>query len=104
MKKRRNFGVHGEKTVARATPAPHIDALPPPSGETAARAEFKDCPICPRLIALPRGAFTMGGSLIDQTEQPARLVTLDSTFAGLPPRDVSQIGAVIACEVLKRRE
>ena len=49
--------------------------------EPVARREFKDCPECPRLVALPRGAFTMGGSSIDQTEQPAHLVTVDKPFA-----------------------
>jgi formylglycine-generating enzyme required for sulfatase activity len=69
------------RTATKAGPAPHIDASPATGGETAARREFKDCPACPRLVALPRGAFTMGGSSIDQTEQPAHLVRLESPFA-----------------------
>ena len=60
----------GAKTPARET-----------AEAPAARREFKDCPECPRVVSLPRGAFTMGGSSIDQTELPAHLVTLDRPFA-----------------------
>lgn len=69
-----------KRMTAKATPAPAIEQPPAPSSETAARPEIKDCPDCPTLISLSRGAFTMGGA-IDQTEQPAHLVTVDSPFA-----------------------
>jgi formylglycine-generating enzyme required for sulfatase activity len=69
------------RTAAKAASAPHIDVPPARSVGTVARAEIKDCTACPRLLSLSRGAFTMGGSSIDQTEQPAHLVTLDSPFA-----------------------
>lgn len=61
-----------KRTAAKAAPAPRNDPPQVPVGETAARTEIKDCPDCPKLIALSRGAFTMGGSSIDQTEQPDR--------------------------------
>ena len=68
------------RTTAKTAPAPVIEEPPAPLVQTAARLEMKDCPDCPTLVSLPRGAFTMGG-VIDQTEQPAHLVTLDSPFA-----------------------
>ena len=68
------------KLAAKAAPAPTIAPPPKPNGETAARTEITDCAHCPKLVSLARGAFTMGG-VIDQTEQPAHLVTLDSPFA-----------------------
>ena len=59
----------------------HLDAEAAAPAEPVPRREFKDCPDCPRVVALPRGVFTMGGSSIDQTELPAHLVTVDKPFA-----------------------
>jgi formylglycine-generating enzyme required for sulfatase activity len=70
------------KAAAKPAPAQDTDESPATgSAPPVARREFKDCPDCPRVVSLPRGVFTMGGSSIDQTEQPAHLVTLDRPFA-----------------------
>ena len=70
------LGKTGAKPASRRT-----DDAPVSHAEPVARREFKDCPECPRLVSLPRGVFTMGGSSIDQTEQPAHLITVDKPFA-----------------------
>jgi formylglycine-generating enzyme required for sulfatase activity len=67
--------------AAKPAPARDDDESSAPVAPPVARREFKDCPDCPRVVSLPRGVFTMGGSSIDQTEQPAHLVTLDKPFA-----------------------
>jgi formylglycine-generating enzyme required for sulfatase activity len=69
------------KGAAKQAPARDSDESTAAIAEPVARREFKDCPDCPRVVVLPRGVFTMGGSSIDQTEQPAHLVTLDRPFA-----------------------
>lgn len=40
---------------------------------------FKDCPVCPTMIVVPAGSFTMGGNL--RYEQPLHAVTIAKPFA-----------------------
>ena len=69
------------KTAVKAAPDPEDEAAPATSATVAAGPEIKDCPACPKLISLSRGAFTMGSDSIDPSEKPAHLVTLDVPFA-----------------------
>jgi formylglycine-generating enzyme required for sulfatase activity len=69
------------KAAAKEAAARDSDESAAPIVEPVARREFKDCPECPRVVVLAPGVFTMGGSSIDQTEQPAHLVTLEHPFA-----------------------
>ena len=69
------------KAAAKQAAGRHQEAEAAVPAEPVSRREFKDCPACPRVVVLPRGGFTMGGSSIDQTELPAHLVTVDKPFA-----------------------
>lgn len=44
-------------------------------------AELRDCDVCPVLVALPRGGFTMGSNIDDPSERPAFHVSINSAFA-----------------------
>ncbi|MCK6453862.1 MAG: SUMF1/EgtB/PvdO family nonheme iron enzyme [Alphaproteobacteria bacterium] len=52
-----------------------------------AGAPFRDCEVCPELVMVPAGSFTMGASLADRietkesNETPPRLVTIAKSFA-----------------------
>ena len=85
----------GEAAPERARPAPAPEATPkqtrpaptpatasekPPS-PPAAVAEVKDCPMCPALVGLPRGAYTMGSNSDDPSERPAHGVSISAPFA-----------------------
>ena len=56
----------------------HVTAplLPPPPV-----AEVRDCDVCPVLVALPRGGFTMGSNVDDTSERPAFHVSINTAFA-----------------------
>jgi formylglycine-generating enzyme required for sulfatase activity len=60
-----------------AAPAPKLEKQ---SG-TQAVSEVQDCPTCPVLIAVPRGAFTMGSNSGDPSEKPAHQVSISTPFA-----------------------
>jgi formylglycine-generating enzyme required for sulfatase activity len=62
-----------------ATPPPVAAGAPPVAA--AAGAELKDCAVCPPLISLPAGQFTMGSSSSDPSERPVHKVTLTTPFA-----------------------
>ena len=63
-------------------PAAGIPASPEkPSVAPVGVSEFKDCPMCPALIGLPRGTFTMGSNADDATERPAHGVSIGEPFA-----------------------
>jgi formylglycine-generating enzyme required for sulfatase activity len=42
---------------------------------------FRDCDVCPEMIALSPGSFTMGSRKGDVSEQPAHTVSIDYPFA-----------------------
>ena len=44
-------------------------------------ADLRDCEVCPPLVQLPRGDFTMGSNSDDPTERPAFHVSIDDGFA-----------------------
>ncbi|MBI2275941.1 MAG: SUMF1/EgtB/PvdO family nonheme iron enzyme [Dechloromonas sp.] len=74
--------------ATRAAPAPApgapTAAVPPrkmPPADAVGVSEVKDCPVCPALIVLPRGAFTMGNSQDDPSEKPAHQVSINEPFA-----------------------
>jgi formylglycine-generating enzyme required for sulfatase activity len=50
--------------------------------ETAVGRIFSDCPTCPELVILPPGAFDMGSSDGDQSEQPMRRVNIEKFAIG----------------------
>jgi len=71
-------------SAVKATPVPA--AVSSPTGRTpalpvAGLGEVKDCPTCPALIAVPRGAFTMGSNADDPSEKPAHHVSIAESFA-----------------------
>lgn len=65
-----------------AAAAPPAAGAPPAAAPVAAGgAELKDCAVCPPLISLPAGQFTMGSNSSDPSERPAHKVTLATPFA-----------------------
>lgn len=66
---------------------PPSPAKPPPgsSAKTAATAggpeDLRDCPVCPAMIKLPPGSFTMGDPRGDRSEKPAHKVSIREPFA-----------------------
>lgn len=66
----------------QARPAPASPAPAEKSSTTSARvSEVKDCPTCPALMELPRGAFLMGSNSDDPSEKPAHQVSISQPFA-----------------------
>ncbi|MGN5479862.1 formylglycine-generating enzyme family protein [Cupriavidus basilensis] len=45
------------------------------------KAEIRDCPVCPVMVSLPAGSFTMGSSTSDPAEKPPHHVTISQPFA-----------------------
>ncbi|WER44987.1 formylglycine-generating enzyme family protein [Cupriavidus sp. WKF15] len=45
------------------------------------KGEIHDCPVCPVLVSLPAGSFTMGSNASDPAEKPAHHVTISQPFA-----------------------
>ena len=43
--------------------------------------DFKDCRVCPEMVFVPSGSFTMGSEEADETEQPVRRVTIPAPLA-----------------------
>lgn len=43
--------------------------------------EIRDCPVCPVLVSLPAGSFTMGSNSSDPAEKPPHHVTISQPFA-----------------------
>jgi formylglycine-generating enzyme required for sulfatase activity len=76
-----------QPAAAKAVPEPPQDAAPagPAPRRTATDnvsiGEIKDCPGCPALVTLPRGAFTMGSNADDLSERPAHQVSIGAPFA-----------------------
>jgi formylglycine-generating enzyme required for sulfatase activity len=71
---------------AKASEPVRPAAAPPaspekPPGPPATVTEIKDCPMCPTLVGLPRGAYTMGSNSDDPSERPAHGVSLSGPFA-----------------------
>jgi formylglycine-generating enzyme required for sulfatase activity len=64
----------------QARPEP---AAPPPARAPASAgvSEFKDCPTCPDMVALPPGTFSMGSTSGDPSEKPPHRVTVNTPFA-----------------------
>lgn len=62
----------------RAAPAAPLAVQKPGA---AGLSEITDCPTCPVLVSLPRGAFTMGSNANDPSEKPPHHVTLNEAFA-----------------------
>ncbi|QYY32493.1 MULTISPECIES: formylglycine-generating enzyme family protein [Cupriavidus] len=46
-----------------------------------AKGEIRDCPVCPVLVSLPAGSFTMGSNASDPAEKPSHHVTISQPFA-----------------------
>lgn len=73
--------------MAKAKPPPAAAAAKEPETPAAPAAgevmlaELKDCPVCPPLIALRAGSFTMGSNTSDPSERPAHHVALAVPFA-----------------------
>ena len=44
-------------------------------------AEFKDCAVCPRMVAIPAGSFTMGSPPSEQQAEAQHRVTIAAPFA-----------------------
>ncbi|MDJ0937601.1 MAG: SUMF1/EgtB/PvdO family nonheme iron enzyme [Kiloniellales bacterium] len=61
----------------RALPGRQTAALTPGPTE----GTFRDCTLCPEMVALPPGGFLMGSDLGDATAQPARPVEIGYSFA-----------------------
>lgn len=78
---------HTQPAPTPKTPEPiRAPAAPPvspekPSGPPAAVAEIKDCPMCPTLVGVPRGTYTMGSNSDDLSERPAHKVSIGEPFA-----------------------
>jgi formylglycine-generating enzyme required for sulfatase activity len=69
-------------TPEQARPAPPPKPAPTEQAPAAAGASaVKDCAVCPELIALPPGTFTMGSNTSDPSEKPAHHVTINKPFA-----------------------
>ncbi|MCG2579168.1 SUMF1/EgtB/PvdO family nonheme iron enzyme [Dechloromonas sp. XY25] len=51
------------------------------AADTRGVSEVTDCPTCPQLVILPRGAFTMGSNTDDPSERPAHRVSIAESFA-----------------------
>ncbi|MBC7514118.1 MAG: formylglycine-generating enzyme family protein [Herminiimonas sp.] len=78
--------------VAGAQSHTQVPPLPAPP-----LAEVRDCDICPALVALPRGGFTMGSNVDDPSERPAFHVSINSAFAiGKHEVTVEQWSACVA--------
>lgn len=43
--------------------------------------EFRDCPACPLMVAIPPGTFTMGSTSGKRSERPTRTVAIQRMFA-----------------------
>ncbi|MGA8770381.1 MAG: SUMF1/EgtB/PvdO family nonheme iron enzyme, partial [Rhodomicrobium sp.] len=76
-----------EKAVIRETPGQRIakveplaPLLPDASIVSAAGFSFKDCELCPPLVVVPNGEFTMGANERPH-EKPAHKVRITSPFA-----------------------
>jgi formylglycine-generating enzyme required for sulfatase activity len=69
------------KTPERPAPATAVPASPEKPSTGPVGAEIKDCPTCPVLIGVPRGAFTMGSNSDDPSERPAHRVSINEPFA-----------------------
>ena len=70
------------------TPLPAPEPVPAPSVSTVQPAvtPFKaeagrDCAVCPEMIVLPAGSFTMGSNSGDRSERPAHRVSISRPFA-----------------------
>jgi formylglycine-generating enzyme required for sulfatase activity len=74
-------GEDSSRPAAAARPAPAAAAAPaaPQTPASHPLREFRDCDLCPTMVALPGGDFAMG-STADPTEQPAHRVEV-SAFA-----------------------
>ncbi|CAG2130510.1 formylglycine-generating enzyme family protein [Cupriavidus numazuensis] len=46
-----------------------------------AKGEIRDCPVCPVLVSLPAGSFTMGSNASDPAEKPPHHVSISQPFA-----------------------
>jgi formylglycine-generating enzyme required for sulfatase activity len=66
-----------EQARPAAPLAPKVDK----PGSVPAVSEIQDCPTCPVLISMPRGAFTMGSNSGDPSEKPAHQVSINKPFA-----------------------
>ena len=69
--------------VERPRPAPPAPPAPVAVQKPGAAglSEVTDCPACPVLVALPRGAFVMGTNGGDPSEKPAHNVSIGEGFA-----------------------
>lgn len=85
---------HAAPEPTRRAPAPAPKAVPEPTQQTptvssapgksaidVAGSEFKDCDMCPVLVKVPRGEFTMGSNANDPSEKPAHHVSISQPFA-----------------------
>lgn len=64
-----------EKPVAKSPP-------PAPRKALANQAKsFSDCSVCPEMVAIPSGSFTMGDDRGDRSEKPEHRVTITRPFA-----------------------
>ena len=62
---------------------PVLERAPGPPSEDAApvRPFFSDCEVCPEMVVVPAGTFTMGSSFGPDIEKPAREVHVGAAFA-----------------------
>jgi formylglycine-generating enzyme required for sulfatase activity len=72
----------GRSRTAAAPPAPPVAAVAPTAPPRARPIrEFRDCDLCPAMVALPGGGFEMG-STTDPSEQPRHRVELPAFAIG----------------------
>jgi|GEM_PF-6941652 len=76
--------------TAAATPAPPANtvstpSMPVPVATSAARETFRDCDLCPEMVVVPAGSFSMGSPLTesgrDTDEGPQHRVSISRQFA-----------------------
>lgn len=74
-----------------------------PSASAGGIREIRDCPLCPILLTLPGGAFTMGSNSDDPSEKPAHSVTIGEPFAiGKYEVTTEQWNACVAADACPR--
>lgn len=71
--------------AAEPASQPQADTPAPPARTTAgaspSKDEFRDCPTCPLMVSLKKGAFSMGSNSSDPSEKPAHAVTINAAYA-----------------------
>ena len=77
-----------EAAAGGAGPVEKLDAMPPDDVSNAGRSpgsRFRDCRVCPEMVVLPAGTFTMGSPESEagrnRNEGPAHAVTIKRPFA-----------------------